>query len=183
MSVLDIHQQACHQPPVSPFFSPDVKSQESYLCQAAVPMMLSGSRSYQDPTYPSRGLPRYTKVTSVFPQTADTAGNRHVLGSPRNATPRNSKPRSNASVLSSMSRITRILSPIWKTNKYIQIYLFLRKTSSFTLLLFQTYMLVFFPSKGDEKSRHKRKYFGRFFTLFFPNKILKHRKIGISNMI
>lgn len=51
-------------------------------------------------------------VTSVLPYTADTAGKRQALGSPRNATPRNSKPLSNASVLSSMSRMTRIRSPI-----------------------------------------------------------------------
>lgn len=51
-------------------------------------------------------------VTSVLPYTAETAGNRQALGSPRNATPRNSKPLSKANVLSSMSRITRILSPI-----------------------------------------------------------------------
>ena len=51
-------------------------------------------------------------VTSVLPYTADTAGYRQALGSPRNATPRNSKPLSKANVLSSMSRITRILSPI-----------------------------------------------------------------------
>lgn len=69
-----------------------------------------GSRFFS--FYPSRGFPRYTIVTSVLPYTAETAGNRCALGSPRNATPRNSNPLSNANVLSSMSRITRILSPI-----------------------------------------------------------------------
>lgn len=60
---------------------------------------------------PSRGCPKYTIETSVFPQTADIAGYSFLSGRPRNATPKNSQFLSKARVLSSQSKITRMRSP------------------------------------------------------------------------
>lgn len=59
------HHQSRHPPAKLPyffFFSPNVKSHESYLCQAADPMMLSGVMNGTDIQYVCLSIERSSQI-------------------------------------------------------------------------------------------------------------------------